>query len=245
MKKKEETNRKLEVLNTTKDRIFSIIGHDLRSPLANIIQSMNLIAFDKSTYEEWKEENFFSTLGDSAAKSMHLLENLLEWSKSELGELSFHPTNFILLTSIRPAIDILKGIAAKKKINIIEELSYNPNVYADKRMIEVILRNLVSNAIKFTNMDGQLNIKVIMEKGFAKIIIIDNGLGMSTEKINTIFDLTKNNVVRGTKGEKGTGFGLVLCKNLTEQNGGSISLRSQIGKGSEFSFTIPLSKKDS
>lgn len=142
MNKKEEMNKKLEALNATKDRIFSIIGHNLRVPLANIIQSMNLIAYDKLIYEEWKKENFFSNLSDSAANTMHLLENLLEWSKSQLGEFSFFQRNFSLLESIRPAIDLLKGIAATKSITIIEELKYNPYVYADKRMIEVVLRNL-------------------------------------------------------------------------------------------------------
>ena len=244
MKKKEVMNRELEALNASKDRIFSIIGHDLRAPLANIIQSMNLLSYDKLMFEEWKQKNFFSTLSDSVANTMHLLENLLEWSKSQLGESSFLPRNFILLKSIRTVINLLKGVALEKRITIVEELSYNPYVCADKRMIEVILRNLVSNAIKFTNEDGKLNIKVIMEKEFAEIVIIDNGIGMSREKIETLFDLTKNNVAHGTKGEKGTGFGLVLCKHLIEQNGGSISIWSQIGKGSKFTFTIPLSKTE-
>jgi len=241
MNKKEETNKELEVLNSTKDRIFSIIGHDLRAPLANIIQSMNLIASDKLIYEEWKQENFFDTISDSAANSMHLLENLLDWSKIQLGESSFFPKDFNLLQSIRPTIALLKGVAAKKRISIVEKLSSNPYVYADKRMIEVILRNLVSNSIKFTNEDGHITIKVSVDKGFAKIVIIDNGIGMSREKMETLFDLTKNNVAYGTKGETGTGFGLVLCKNLTQQNGGSISIWSEIEKGSEFTFTIPLS----
>lgn len=244
MNKEKEMNRKLEALNSSKDRIFSIIGHDLRSPLSNIIQSMNLISYDKLMYEEWQQENYFSKLSDSAANTMHLLENLLDWSKSQLGELSFFPRNFILLDSIRNVLNLLKEVAAGKKIKIVEELSYNPYVYADKRMIEVILRNLISNAIKFTNEDGKLNIKVSMEKEFAKITIFDNGIGMLPDKVKTIFDLTKNNVTYGTKGEKGTGFGLVLCHNLIKQNGGSISILSQIGKGSEFIFTIPLSKTD-
>jgi len=241
MSKKDVINKELEVLNATKDRIFSIIGHDLRAPLANIIQSMNLLAYDKMLYEEWQQENFFSTLSDSATSTMHLLENLLEWSKIQLGEFSFFARDFNLIDSIRSAMGLFKSVAAQKRITIVEELNYNPCVYADKRMIEVILRNLLSNAIKFTNENGHLTIIVSEDDKFAKIVIIDNGLGMSTEKMNTLFDLTKNNVTRGTKGEKGTGFGLVLCKTLTQQNGGSISISSQIGKGSEFTFTIPLS----
>lgn len=240
--KKEEMNKELESLNATKDRIFSIIGHDLRTPLANIIQSMNLMAYDKLIYEEWKQKDFFNTLSDSAETTLHLLENLLEWSKSQLGELSFFPRNFILPGSIRPVIDLLKGVAAKKRIIIVEEINFDGYVYADQRMIEVILRNIVSNAIKFTNDDGKLTIKVTRENEFAKVTIMDNGLGMPKEKMETLFDLTKNNVVRGTKGEKGTGFGLVLCKTLIEQNGGTITIWSQIGKGSEFTITIPLLK---
>lgn len=241
MNKKEEMNKELETLNATKDRIFSIIGHDLRAPLANIIQSMNLIAYDKLVYEEWKKENFFSNLSNSAENTMHLLENLLEWSKIQLGESSFYPKNFILLNSIRPAINLLKEVAAGKRINIVEELNYNPNVYANQRMIEVILRNLISNALKFTNENGQINIRVNMENGFAKVVISDNGLGMSPGKTETLFDINSNNIVIGTNGERGTGFGLLLCKKLIEQNGGSIYIWSQVGKGSEFTITIPLS----
>ena len=203
MNKEKEMNKELEVLNSTKDRIFSIIGHDLRGPLSNIIQSMNLIAYDKLIYEEWQQENYFSKLSDSAANTMHLLENLLDWSKSQLGELSFFPKSYILLESMRSVIELLKGAAVEKKIIIVEELNCNPNVYGDRRMIEVILRNLISNAIKFTNEGGKINVKVSMEEEFAKIMITDNGLGMSPEKIETLFDLTKNNVVYGTKGEKG------------------------------------------
>jgi len=241
-KTKEELNIELKTLNATKDRIFSIIGHDLRGPLANIIQSVNMIAYDKLTYEEFQQDNFFSNLTDSAANSMHLLENLLDWSKIQLGELPFFPKNFILLESIRTVIDLLKGVAAKKRISIVEELEHNPHVYADQRMIEVILRNIISNSIKFTNDDGKLIIKIDIAKDSAKVVVIDNGVGMIKEKIATLFDLNKNNVIRGTKGEKGTGFGLVLCKKLIEQNGGLISISSQNGKGSEFTFTIPLSK---
>ena len=241
IRRKEEMNKELEAINATKDRIFSIIGHDLRALLANIIQSMNLIACDNLIYEEWKKENFFSNLSDSAANIMHLLENLLEWSKSQLGESSFFPRNFILLKSIRPAIDLLKGVAVGKSITIIENLNYDPYVYADQRMIEVIIRNLISNALKFTNKGGHINIEVNIQNGFAKLVILDNGLGISPEKLTTLFDINKNNVAFGTNGERGTGFGLPLCKNLTEQNGGSISIWSQIGKGSEFTVTIPLS----
>ena len=240
LSKKDEMNKQLEALNATKDRIFSIIGHDLRAPLANIIQSMNLITYDKLIYEEWKKENFFSNLSDSASSTMHLLENLLEWSKSQLGETSFYPKKFILLKSIRSSIDLLKGVAVVKRITIVEELNYSFYVYADQRMIEVILRNLLSNAIKFTKEDGQIIIAVTMDKGFAKVVLNDNGLGMPPEKTKTLFDINRNNVAIGTNGEKGTGFGLLLCKKLIEQNGGSISLWSKLGKGSEFTVTIPL-----
>lgn len=244
LNKKEEMNIELEALNATKDRLFSIIGHDLRAPLSDIISSINLIATNKFIYEELKEENFFIKLKDSAANTMLLLENLLEWSKSERGELSFFPTVFILQESIQTVINLLKGVAANKRINIVEEINNITYVYADKRMIEVILRNILSNAIKFTNEDGKVNVEACVYKEFAKITIIDNGIGMSEEKLKTIFDLKTNNVIHGTKGEKGTGFGLVLCKNLIEQNGGSMSIASDIDKGSEFTFTVPLSKKE-
>lgn len=147
---------------------------------------MYLKANDKMLFEEWRQENFFSNLSDSAAKSLNLFENLLVWSRCQLGELSFYPRIFILKGSISSVIDLLKGVALDKGITIVEELSPNLNVYADQRMIEVVLRNLISNAIKFTNVNGQLNINVSMEKEFAKVVIIDNGLGMTKEKVESI-----------------------------------------------------------
>lgn len=123
MKKKEEVIEKLEASNATKDRIFSIIGHDLRAPLANIIQSMNLLAYDQLVFEEYKQKNFFSHLSDSASNTILLLENLLEWSKCQLGELSFFPKTFLLMESIRPVINLLKGVALEKKIVIVEEIN--------------------------------------------------------------------------------------------------------------------------
>jgi len=242
MKKKEEVIKELEASNATKDRIFSIIGHDLRAPLANIVQSMNLITYDLMEFEEFKQKKIFDHLSESASNTILLLENLLEWSKSQLGESTFTPKDFILMESIRPVINLFKEVALEKKITIIEEININPCVYGDQRIIEVILRNLISNAIKFSNEHGNLIIKVSIENKFAKIVVLDDGLGMSKEKVDTLFDLTTNNVARGTKGESGTGFGLVLCKNLIEQNDGSISIVSKIAEGSEFSFTIPLSK---
>ncbi len=237
-----EMNQKLEVSNAAKDRIFSIIGHDLRTPLSNIIGSVNLIANDKLTYEELLDENFFDKLKDSAGNAMILLENLLEWSKSQLSELSYFPTNFNLLESISADINLLKDFASVKRIHVSEVLLHNPHVYADSRMISVVVRNLLSNAIKFTKEDGELIIRVNISKQFAIFTIIDNGIGISKENIDNLFDIEKHNVVRGTTGEKGTGFGLILCKHLIEQNGGSLSIYSQLDKGSNFSFSIPLSE---
>lgn len=129
MNKKEEMNKQLEKMNmeleasnATKDRIFSIVGHDLRALFANIIRSMNLIAYDQVTFEEFRKKSFFSNLSDSAVKSIQLLENLLEWSKCQLGELSFYPINIYLNEVISSVIDLLKGVAVEKRINIVEEL---------------------------------------------------------------------------------------------------------------------------
>ena len=155
--------------------------------------------------------------------------------------MSYFPSNFTLLEPIQSATNLLKEVAADKRIKIVQKLNHNPYVYADQRMVGVILRNLVSNAVKFTNEGGEVTIQVSIEEQFAKITVIDNGVGISEDKANNLFNLAINNVIRGTSGEKGTGFGLVISKNLIEQNGGTISISSRIGEGSEFTFTIPLS----
>jgi len=196
MKKKEEVIKELEASNATKDRIFSIIGHDLRAPLANIVQSMNLITYYLMEFEEFKQKKIFDYLSESASNTILLLGNLLEWSKSQLGESTFTPKNFILMESIRPVINLFKEVALEKKITIIEEININPYICGDQRIIEVILRNLISNAIKFSNEHGNLIIKVSIENEFAKIVVLDDGLGMSKEKVDTLFDLTTNNVAR-------------------------------------------------
>lgn len=240
LKSKEKLNEELILSNETKDRIFSVIGHDLRAPLATIIDSINLITVEKSSYDSLVQKNFFEELRDSTGDTMILLENLLEWSRSQLGELTYYPQKFNLNESISTGIRILSVNAKKKNITISEDFVEKTYVCADIRMIDTVLRNLVSNAIKFTNAGGEVTIRIETDVEFARIKVIDNGVGMSPEKIGALFIMSRNTVSTGTNGEKGTGFGLMLCKNLVEKNGGSLMCESVVGKGSTFTFTIPL-----
>jgi len=232
--------QELESANSTKDRLFSIIGHDLRTPLSNIIESISIIASNKYAYEELSEFKLFDQLKDSTGNALMLLENLLEWSKCQLGEMNFSPSCFDLAEVIRTDISILDSLASAKNIHISKVLCQKPQVYADSRMVGCILRNLLSNAIKFSNAGDEVMIKVDVEQQYAKISIIDHGIGIPKEKFDGIFACNNKKIIRGTQGEKGTGFGLLLCKKLVELNGGKLCVSSEIGKGSEFTFTIPL-----
>lgn len=233
-------NKELEELNAMKDRIFSIIGHDLRAPLSNIIEGVNLISEDRNLLYELVEVGFFKRLSDSAGHTMFLLENLLEWSKIQLGEQSFKPMSYPLKQLIEVVLDTLRPVALQKDIRIIEDQIENVIALADIRMIEVVIRNLLSNAIKFTNEQGEIHIAVSKEQTFIRVTIVDNGVGMSDEKIKTLFELKKINSERGTSGEKGTGFGLLLCDQFVKQNGGTLSISSKIGEGTSVTFTVPI-----
>ena len=240
LNKKEEMNKELEALNSTKDRIFSIIGHDLRSPLGYIISSMQLISKDEAVYNQFKQEGVFDSLKDSAVNLVYLLEDLLDWSKVQLGEISFMPQKYILQDIVYSVLSLFDGVAETKKITIVRKFNDNPIVYVDQRMIATIFRNILSNAIKFSNENSQIVIQIDQESENANITIKDFGTGMKKEKLDTLFNKNISNITYGTSGEKGIGFGLHLCKSLIEKNGGTLAISSEYGIGTNVSFSFPL-----
>lgn len=236
----EAINRELQEAHATKDRIFSVIGHDLRAPLASVIDCMNLMSMDQITYEALVEKNLFELLKQSAGNSMILLENLLEWSRCQIGEITFNPVEVNLATLMKEVTAHFKEVVIVKKINFSEDYLDDPIVMADQRMLGTVMRNLVSNAIKFSEQEGHIYIKVVNEQNSAKLIVRDEGIGMTEERIEGLFNTKNTSVVPGTFGEKGVGFGVSLCKYFMDQNGGTISVSSCLGKGSTFTITIPL-----
>jgi signal transduction histidine kinase len=236
----EKLNRELNVANATKNRIFSILGHDLRSPLASVIDGLRLASMRKSMYEEMVDDGYFEDMRHSLESAMLLLDNLLDWSKSQNGELAFYPEKFDLGETLREVMGLYQGVVRRKKIAFSESIPVLSPVYADSRMIATVLRNLVSNAVKFSNEGGRIGIAMDAEGKHARVTVSDQGQGMTEEKTARLFDLDRTGVEKGTAGETGTGLGLVLCKKFIEQNGGAITVSSAPGLGSRFTVTIPF-----
>jgi len=242
LKKTNDLNQELTLLNSTKDRLFSIIGHDLKAPLANISSLLNLVSMSQVDYEVFIRDGIFETLNTSVGLTMQMLENLLEWSRIQLGEKSFNPKSFTLQSVLETTFNLFSVLAKEKKVQITKMVPEDLRLYGDPKMIEVVIRNLLSNAIKFTQSGGEVIVSVEIQDATATISVKDSGIGMSKEKIQKLFQLTSDQVSYGTNGEKGTGFGLLLCNEFVKYNNGKLTVHSIEGESSTFAFTVPISQ---
>ncbi len=233
--------KELSQLNKSKDVLFSIIAHDLRTPLGGFKSMLELLKDDVFLFDSKEYKDVIKLLINAADDVYSLLENLLFWSKSQRNEVIFNPKNFELNKIIFQNIALLQSTFRKKEIKINYNVSEISILYADKEMIKVIIRNILSNAIKFTNNKGRINIFASTIRNLVKIKIQDNGIGMSDEIIKKIFDEKKFDTRYGTEGEKGSGLGLNLCKLFVDKNNGKIEVKSKKNVGSEFIITLPSS----
>jgi len=230
----------LESINTTKDKFFTIISHDLKNPFSTVLGLSELLAKDFETYETEKQKLFINQIYKYSKNTFNLLENLLQWSMLQTGSLLLCPKLISLSEIILSNIELLKGNALQKEISIESKITSEDFVYADVSMITTVIRNLLSNAIKFTSQKGKIQIDTFKEKTFVMVSIKDNGIGISLEDQLKLFKIDSKPITIGTSMEKGTGLGLILCKDFVEQHGGTIWVESTVGKGSTFSFTIPI-----
>jgi len=240
---KKDTLEKLEELNQTKDNFFSIISHDLRSPFDSILGFTEIL---KNDFEELAKEEIKLYLDSLYQTSRHiysLLNNLLQYSKFQLGKTEFLQKSISLNAIIEKNIEILAGSALKKEITIIKHSKEELAVFADEDMVNSILLNLITNAIKFTQRGDEMIISTSQQNGFAQISVKDNGVGMDEKTLKKIFKLDRKKSTLGTENETGTGLGLLIVKEFVEKHGGSIKVTSQPSKGTNFSFTLPLEKK--
>ena len=233
-----ENEERLKGLNTTKDKLFSIIAHDLRTPFDNIIGLTELILENAIDFEE--SEKYIKILNSSAKNTLILLDNLLNWAKSQTGQLNYIPKKIFISNVILEIIALNRLHAETKKISIVYSSSTEIEVYADENMLRTVLRNLISNAIKFTNIGGKIHIYATLKQEHVEISIADNGIGINKEKSKMLFEIISNTTTVGTANENGSGLGLVLCKEFVNKNGGEIWVESEEGKGSDFKFTLPL-----
>jgi PAS domain S-box-containing protein len=235
----QESEASLRELNATKDKFFSIIAHDLKSPFNSILGLSSLLEEQVKEKNYEGVEEFASHIQSSSQLAYDLLKNLLEWSRSQTGKIEFSPEYLDLVALIGEAINISNNQAKQKSITISKELPHNILVLADRSMIGTVLRNLISNAIKFTKPEGQINITAESTKAEVKVTVSDNGIGISDEELEKLFRIDENHSTSGTLNERGTGLGLILCKEFIEKHNGKIWVESEFGKGSKFLFSVP------
>lgn len=239
-------NIELEKLNSEKNKFFSIIAHDLRSPFNAIIGLSELLVneIDEKSYENAQE--YSSVILQTARKSVALLNNLMEWAQLKTGKIEYNPEYFNIVALVKETTSLYKEIAKKKSITIEEILPHFLSLYADKAMISSILRNFISNAIKFTMPGGK--VVVTVEEKSKEIIfsVKDTGVGISKERFDNIFKIDHMYSTIGTDNEKGTGMGLTLCKDFVEMHSGKIWVESEENNGSVFYFSLKqeLEKND-
>ena len=232
-------NEQLQEINATKDKFFNIIAHDLKNPFNGIMGISEFIvsSWPDSTYEETVP--LVKMIHESSQSAYNLLENLLEWSKAQTGRINFNPENFMFESLLMEINDLLKNISEQKNISINYQITDKLELFADRNMIHTILRNLVTNAIKFTEANGKIVISAARTDNEVKVTVSDSGIGISDANKEKLFKISEKITSLGTDNEKGTGLGLLLCKEFVEKHGGKIWVESELGKGSNFIFTIP------
>lgn len=233
-------NDELKKLNTTTNKLFSIIAHDLRSPFNTILGFSNLLKTNAKDLETAKIVKFSDHINSAAVNTLALLDNLLNWAKSQTGQITFNPEKLNLQPIVNQTIAILKPTAEFKNITLSYIQSEAIEVYADQHMLKTILLNLITNAIKFTNLKGVIKINALHKNNAIEISVSDNGIGMNNETRNNLFTSNANSATTlGTANEKGSGLGLILCKELIEKHVGTIWVTSEPNKGTTFYFTLP------
>lgn len=240
------SEKELRELNITKDKFFSIIGHDVKTPVSTIASYSSLLVDE---FDEMEKEEILQILKIIKKSSFHaidLLKNLLEWAKVQTGSISFNPEVINICDIVEEEVDFASNVWGKKNITVEHTPKADNFVYADRNMVRTVFRNLLSNAIKFTPEKGsiQLHSKRLKQDGdFIQISIQDNGVGISKKLLPTLFSIKDNYSSEGTSGEVGTGMGLLFCKEFIDIQGGDIHAESVVGEGSIFSFSLPAAKK--
>jgi len=236
----ENQNVKLTEHVATKDKFFSIIAHDLINHFNGIIGMSELLVNYGDDIEDFPK--MIEAINHEAVDAFKLLENLLQWARSQTNRISFNPIQLNLNNLVEKIFKLLDNMAASKKITLTSTIADNFTVLGDNDMLHTILRNLVSNAIKFTNKNGMVSIRAEKQQHQNIISISDSGVGMSEKILKKLFKINEKISSKGTENEAGTGLGLLLCKEFVEKHHGKILVESQIGNGSTFSIYLPVNE---
>jgi two-component system sensor histidine kinase/response regulator len=234
-----ESESKLKYLNATKDKFFSIISHDLKNPFSTLMGYTDLLIEFYNDFSEDEKKSIIQEIQGSTYKTYNLLENLLQWSKSQRGELKMTPEKLDLSIIVSENITHLSETAKKKNLNFNSEIKPGTFALADYSTLSTVIKNLLTNSIKFTSSGGDVLISAIEKDNNIEITVSDNGVAISEDDIGKLFRIDVHHTSIGVSAEKSTGLGLILCKEFVEKNGGKIWVESEMGKGSEFKFTLP------
>jgi PAS domain S-box-containing protein len=233
-------SKELQELNATKDKFFSIIAHDLKNPFNSIIGLSEILKDEAKHIDIDTIEQYADIIYSTSNNTYRLLENLLSWALMQQGKIPFLRKSLIFKEMVNEVFELLKVNAMNKNISMINLIDENLIIHADVNMIKTVIRNLVSNAIKYTSSEGTIEVSAISKGAAVQVTVKDNGTGIKAENINKLFQTGSDFTRRGTENESGTGLGLILCKEFIEKHRGSIWVESEMGKGSEFKFMLPV-----
>ncbi|MGW8317405.1 MAG: ligand-binding sensor domain-containing protein, partial [Bacteroidales bacterium] len=232
----EEQAGKLNELNAMKDTFFSILAHDLKNPFASLYSLSELAVKNYQNMDEDEKMTLLRKIKQSSGLIYNLLDNLLTWSRSQKGEIDYHPENFFLSNLVGLNINLHRVPSEKKEIRLVSEVPEQLSVYGDREMISTVLRNLIGNAVKYSHPGGIIEVKSAEKNGYVVLSVRDEGTGLSKEDAEKIFRIDAKIKAKGTAGEKGTGLGLIISRDFVEKNGGRIWCESEEGKGTTFYF---------
>ena len=233
-------NEQLRELNATKDKFFSIIAHDLKTPFSGILGFSEILKDEARNLDISSIENYADIINSTAKQTFKLLENLLDWARMQQSGFNFEPKTISFNYLLKAELEGLKNGADRKNITLVNGTAKEIIFKADEKMLSTVLRNLIANAIKFTPKGGEINIETLLKDDHVEVSISDTGVGMEKEILEKLFKIETSFTSRGTENEKGTGLGLLLCKEFVEKHGGTIWVDSEKGKGSTFTFSIPI-----
>ena len=238
--KAREKEKQLLDTNKAKDKFFSIIAHDLKSPFNAIVGLSDLLNHEYENFSDEEKKEFINSIYDASENAYQLLQNLLQWSRSQNGRIEFEPKQLELNLIVDEVIQINQPMAARKEIIIQKEIPEKISLEADRNMLSLVIHNLLSNALKFTYRSRKVSLKANVQGNKLLFYVIDQGMGIPEERKDKLFDVDSDYKTRGTEKEKGTGLGLTLCKEFVSKHKGEIWVESKEGKGSLFGFKIPL-----
>lgn len=236
-------NDSLKQAITTRDLFFSIIAHDLRNPFNTILGFSNILWNEATKLENEAITQYAGIIRSSATQAHRLAENLLEWAKIQNGQMPFQPRGFLLNTVIQSELSAVSTSALQKMITMSCRVEDSIGVFADENMVAAVVRNLISNALKFTGANGEVEITATERNNMAEVSVSDTGIGMTNAEMMKLFRIESVSTTVGTQNEKGSGLGLLLCHEFITKNGGTIRVESEAGKGSTFIFTLPLTSE--